>query len=77
MAGDKYPGLLFHSIKHQYLLKQIDALIGRSKSNGARLTSKAAPLTEFNMSFLRDWFVSHILSEDVNFGLWINEHGKY
>jgi hemerythrin-like metal-binding protein len=69
MAGDKYPGVALHSIKHQHLLQQIDALVTRCKRDSASLNEHA-------LVFLRDWFKTHIVTDDRNFGLWLNEHGK-
>ncbi len=29
-----------------------------------------------SLNFLRDWVNIHIQIDDLNFGLWLNEHGK-
>jgi hemerythrin-like metal-binding protein len=69
MAASKYPGLMLHAMKHQRLMEQLTAFRTRySKDNAA--------MDMHSLNFLRDWFSTHIQKEDLNFGLWLNEHGK-
>ena len=69
MTASKYPGLMLHSMKHRYLLEQLNAF-------SARYRREASTINEHSLKFLRDWVVTHIQNEDLNFGLWLNEHGK-
>lgn len=69
MEASKYPGLLIHSMKHQRLLEQLGAL-------RARYSRDSTIMDKHSLSFLRDWFAAHIHNDDLNFGLWQNEHGK-
>jgi hemerythrin len=69
MATTRYPGAALHAMKHQHLLDQLDAFLARYRRNDA-------PLNAHSLSFLRDWVSTHIQSDDRNFGLWLNEHGK-
>ena len=69
MAASKYPGLMLHGMKHQRLLEQLKAFLGRYNRDGSMMD-------RHSLNFLRDWATTHIQSEDMNFGLWLNEHGK-
>ena len=69
MKASNYPGLMLHSMKHRYLLEQLNAL-------SARYKHEASTFNEHSLKFLRDWVVTHIQNEDFSFGLWLNEHGK-
>ena len=66
MAAAKYNGAALHTLKHQYLLEQMDAFIARF--------NRGFNLSEHSLVFLRDWFIPHILDTDLNFGLWYCEH---
>jgi hemerythrin-like metal-binding protein len=69
MTITRYPGTALHAMKHQHLLDQLDAFVARNKRDHASLNVHS-------LNFLRDWVTTHIQSEDRNFGLWLNEHGK-
>jgi hemerythrin-like metal-binding protein len=69
MDSAKYPGMAIHRMKHQHLLEQLSAFLTRYTRNSARMDTHS-------LNFLRDWVTTHIQSEDMNFGLWLNEHGK-
>jgi len=69
MAAAKYPGLMLHGMKHQRLLEQLKAFL-------TRYSSDSSVMDQYSLNFLRDWATTHIESEDMNFGLWLNEHGK-
>ena len=69
MAASKYPGLMLHGMKHQRLLEQLKAFL-------ARYSRENSVMDRHSLNFLRDWATTHIQSEDMNFGLWLNEHGK-
>lgn len=69
MAASKYPGLMLHALKHQRLLDQLTAF-------QARHGRDSSPMNKHSLNFLRDWVSTHIRSDDLNFGLWQNEHGK-
>jgi len=69
MAGAQYAGLALHALKHQRLLEQVVAFVTRYERGGFTLH-------EHSLNFLRDWLIPHIQEMDLNFGLWLNEHGK-
>lgn len=69
MASVIYPGLILHGMKHQRLLEQLNAFLARYSRDGSAMD-------RHSLNFLRDWATTHIQSEDMNFGLWLNEHGK-
>ncbi len=69
MTANKYPGTALHLFKHQYLMQQVEALLARVNRGGFKLT-------DYSLTFLRDWFNTHIQKEDVQFGVWLNETGK-
>jgi len=69
MAASKYPGLALHRMKHQRLLVQLNALLMRYARDDSTMNMHS-------LNFLRDWLNSHIQNDDLNFGLWQNEHGK-
>jgi len=68
MAASKYSGLALHILKHQHLLEQLNAFMARFH--------RGYNLDDHSLVFLRDWFIVHIQNDDLNFGLWLNEHGK-
>jgi hemerythrin-like metal-binding protein len=70
MAAANYPGLMLHGMKHQRLLEQLKAFL-------ARYSRENSVMDRHSLNFLRDWATTHIQSEDMNFGLWLNEHGKH
>jgi hemerythrin len=69
MTANKYPGMALHLFKHQYLIEQLDALQARVNRNGFKLT-------EHSLTFVRDWFNTHIQKEDLQFAVWLNDIGK-
>ncbi len=69
MTASKYPGLLLHALKHQHLIDQLTAF-------QARYSRDSSTMDRHSLKFLRDWVNTHIQSDDLNFGLWQNEHGK-
>lgn len=69
MSSSKYPGALLHALKHQRLLEQLNAFL-------VRYTRETSSMDRHSLNFLRDWFEIHIQKDDLNFGLWLNEHGK-
>jgi hemerythrin len=69
MTASKYPGLMLHSMKHRYLLEQLNAFL-------ARYGRESSKMNEHSLNFLRDWVVTHIQNEDFSFALWLNEQGK-
>ena len=70
MSATKYPGLVLHAMKHQHLISQLNAFLGR-------YSREDAIMNIYSLNFLRDWCTTHIQTEDRNFGFWLNEHGKY
>ena len=62
----RYNGKALHALKHQHLLDQMDAFAARY--------NRGVELNEHSLTFLRDWFIPHILDADKNFGLWYRDH---
>ena len=69
MQSSRYPGMALHLIKHQHLLAQLESLMARFSRGGFQLN-------EYSIKFLHDWVETHIQKEDLQFALWVNEHGK-
>jgi hemerythrin-like metal-binding protein len=69
MSSTNYPGQILHAMKHQHLLSQLNAFLGRHSRDGTKMDAHS-------LNFLRSWFSTHIQSEDRNFAQWLNEHGK-
>jgi hemerythrin len=69
MASSRYPPARLHALKHQSLLEKLDAFLARYGEGGL-------PMNQHSLNFLREWITTHIQSEDLNFGLWLSEHGK-
>lgn len=69
MAAANYPGLAEHKIKHRELMKQVEQYAARHERGEITVNLQL-------MNFLRDWFTTHILKEDMQFGLWLNMNGK-
>ena len=70
MNANNYPAAALHLFKHRYLLEQLDALMARVSRGGFKLN-------EHSLSFLHDWFNSHIQKEDAQFAQWLNDVGKH
>jgi hemerythrin len=69
MRTSAYPGLALHAMKHERLLEQLKVL-------RMRYARDHSIMNRHTLNFLRDWFGTHIQTDDTNFGLWQNEHGK-
>jgi len=69
MSTSNYPGRGLHGIKHQYLTEQMKSLV-------ARFERGSFNINRHTIVFLRDWLTTHMQKEDLQFGLWLNEHGK-
>ncbi|MDR3739022.1 MAG: bacteriohemerythrin [Terracidiphilus sp.] len=69
MTSSRYPAAKLHALKHRNLLEKLDAFLARHGVG-------SVPLDQHSLNFLRDWVSTHIQSDDLNFGLWLNEHGK-
>jgi hemerythrin-like metal-binding protein len=68
MRGAKYPGLALHAANHQRLMEKVEAFAARHGRSGVAVNQHA-------MSFLRDWLLHHIESDDARLGAWLKERG--
>ena len=68
MSSAKFPGLAAHRVKHQNLIQQVGDYARRLKSGDQAMYNQL-------LMFVRDWLTSHILKEDKEYGIWMNEHG--
>ena len=69
MREAKYPGLTLHSVNHRHLMEKLDAFVVRFSRDGAAINQHA-------LSFLRDWLVHHIESDDQRFGDWLKDRER-
>ena len=69
MAASGYAGLTQHRVIHRELVKQVNEFAARYERGETALNLQL-------MNFLRDWLTNHIQKEDLNYGPWLNEHGK-
>lgn len=67
MRTSKYPGFLLHALKHEHLIEQLNAL-------RTRYYRDRSIMGQHTLSFLYDWFATHIHTDDTNFALWQNEN---
>jgi hemerythrin-like metal-binding protein len=58
MEGMGYPDLPRHRGEHEYFAEQLAALKARQKKGEERVGASA-------LEFMRDWFMNHILDEDL------------
>jgi hemerythrin len=68
IGGAQFPGLALHRQQHQDLTKEVEVFVARYRKGEEMLTLHL-------MNFLRDWLSNHILEEDKQYGLWLNQHG--
>ncbi|OHC75010.1 MAG: cyclic nucleotide-binding protein [Rhodospirillales bacterium RIFCSPLOWO2_12_FULL_58_28] len=70
MARYGYPATESHTVKHERLIKKVDEMKGHlwDSNNGVN--------NEF-IEFLKDWIISHILTEDVKYAVFLNNKGVY
>lgn len=61
LEGIGYPDLPRQRSEHEYFVGQVRALRTRHKSGDERLGASA-------LEFMRDWFMNHIITEDLKFG---------
>lgn len=69
MTASKCPGLMLHAMKHKRLIEQLSAFRARYRRN-------IPAMDRHSLNFLHDWVNIHLQIDDLNFGLWLNEHGK-
>jgi hemerythrin len=65
MEATKYPGLALHRAAHQRLMEQLNALVSRHNRDGV------APDRQC-LSLLPVSHETHIQSDDLNYGRWLN-----
>lgn len=65
-----YPGLDAHKEKHRYLIEQAEALRGQLCTAPEIVSQDAATL-------LKNWVISHILTEDRKYAAFLNGRGVY
>jgi hemerythrin len=68
MEKAQYNGKMLHALKHQRLQEQLDAFVARF--------DRGVDLNKHSLTFMRDWFLPHILETDCNFGVWHVEHSR-
>ncbi|HKN22684.1 MAG TPA: bacteriohemerythrin [Terracidiphilus sp.] len=67
MREAKYPGLALHAANHQRLIEKVEAFAARHGQGGVAVNQHA-------VTFLRDWLLHHIESDDARLGAWLKEH---
>jgi hemerythrin len=68
LAATSYPELAAHSLKHQFLLGEVEELAARFEQGGFTLNDES-------LNFLRYWFNAHIHNDDLCYGPWLKAHG--
>jgi hemerythrin len=69
MQTTRYPGMAVHRLNHRYLMSKLGALI-------AHHDRRDLPLASSSLSFLHEWHIGHVHSDDLHYGLWLNAMGK-
>lgn len=69
MRGAKYPGLALHAAEHQRLMEKLGAFAARHGQGGVAMN-------QHTVTFLRDWLLHHIETDDSRLGVWLKEHGS-
>jgi hemerythrin len=69
MAATKYPQFAQHRLNHQRMIEQMQAFTSSCKLG--RIT-----LNRNSLSFLSDLHTTHVQSDDMHYGLWLNVIGK-
>ena len=69
MQSTRYPGMAAHRLNHRYLMGKLGMLI-------ARHDRRELPLASSSLSFLHEWHINHVHSDDMHYGLWLNAMGK-
>lgn len=69
MRSSGYPGFAQHEKQHRYFEEQVTELEQIHNRDGDQRF-------ESMFSFLLDWFVNHILEEDMKFAPFIKNHGE-
>lgn len=67
LAEVNYPGLEEHKIIHQDLLEKVSKYTDRLENNDEEI------LQDFYL-FLRDWLMTHIMEEDMQFKPYFEDH---
>lgn len=65
MAATKYPAVALHSLNHQRLIRQIEALV-------FRFSRGSASINEQSLGFLTELHAAHVENHDLEYGLWLN-----
>jgi len=71
MEAYDYPSLEPHKFQHQKLIRQLDEIETRVKSEAE---NNAQPSTEL-IDFLREWLIGHIQEHDHEYAAFLKEHG--
>jgi hemerythrin len=69
MQTTRFPGMAAHRLNHRYLMGKLGMLI-------ARHDRRELPLASSSLSFLHEWHINHVHSDDMHYGLWLNAMGK-
>lgn len=70
MTRTKFTGLPAHRTKHRDLTKQVEDFHAAYKRGEITLNLNL-------LNFLRDWLMTHILKEDMEYRGWMNANGVY
>jgi hemerythrin-like metal-binding protein len=68
LAATNYPERDLHSLKHQFLVGEVEALVDRFEQGGFMLNDQS-------LNFLRYWFQDHLQNDDSCYGPWLKAHG--
>lgn len=66
MAAAKYPAMALHSLRHQRMIEQLQATVARYSRRGLILNGPS-------LGLLDAWHSGHVVRDDLDFGLWLNE----
>jgi hemerythrin-like metal-binding protein len=68
LQAAQFPGLDEHRQRHRDLTRGVESFVHRHQRGDAMLNLHL-------MNFLRDWLFHHILEEDREYGVWLNQRG--
>jgi len=68
MAATAYPKIAPHRAHHQQLVEQLETLCDSYGKGALQLDRKS-------LAFLSKWHSEHLQKDDLDYGLWLNNHG--
>ena len=69
MAATKYSGLAAHHLHHQRMMECLNAIQLRHKRDGMTMNDQA-------LGYLQELHSTHVQSDDLHYGLWLNQVDK-